>query len=216
MSAHLPDFVVKILRDRFRWVALAMAMIVIGVGYGLFLNARIQAIQSVSFSDLERAKTQLASAEARRESFRTTKRTFEQTFTPSDLDRLNRILPTQSDFPELLLFVQAVVESADLQLDSISVTDVIFTAAAGAAAPSADSGAAATSSIQNLEAKDIAISVSKSTGYDQFKKFLTKLESSERLIDALTISFQNPTGDSSNSLSFTLRVYLLPDPSPVT
>jgi len=209
MTAHIPDFVIKILRDRFRWVALAILMIIVGSGYGLFLNSKIQDIQSVSFSDRDRVKNQLTAAESRRESLQTTKRTFEQTFTQADLDRINRILPTASEFPELLTLVLAVVETSDLELDAISVSDVVF-GALETETPAADqTGAIAT--IQHLQAKDISISVSRSTGYDQFKEFLSRLESSERLVDAVSINFTEPSGETENKLNFTLRVYLLPD-----
>lgn len=214
MKFRLPEFAIRILRDQFRWVGLVVAALIIGLGYGLFLNARIQAIQSVSFSDLDRAKNQLAVAEGRRSSLRATKENFEKTFTSTDLARLNRILPTESEFPDLLLFIQAIVESADLELNSLNVVDVSFNAALPTDSTTSSNAAVSSglSTIKNLKAKDISISVAKATGYDQFKKFLTNIEKSERLVDAVSIMFQNTAStDTSTTLSFILRVYLLPD-----
>ena len=177
-------------------------VIVLGVGYALLLSKQITTIQTTSFSDRTKAKNELTASKAYATQLQTSLDAYHRNFTEADRARLLQLLPTSTDFPSILLTVQELVASADLDLQSITTTDVSVpvTSTTGTTIPP-------------LNGKDINITVTGGKGYDQFKKFLAILETTEPIIDVTTANYTATAGDSQTgtSYTFTLRTYIMPD-----
>lgn len=195
---------------------MAVVFLVVGLGYGLLLNSKITTIQTTSFADRTKAKTDLQSAKNYVAALTTTLNKYKQSFPAGQRERLDQLLPEETDFPTILLTVKHMAETAKLELGAVTVSEVASAVTSDgteledpATSETPKSGIAA---IPNLRTYDVNISVGNGTGYENFKEFVRVLESSEPLYDVQTLSFSAATGNDDQSSVYTLviRTYTLP------
>lgn len=214
----IPTIIIKVLREYFRLAAIGLSLLILIFGYFIFLNKKIQTIQTTSFSTRSRAESELKTAETTASQLRRSIDTFRQTFKAEDIQRIKDLLPHETEFPEILLTINTMVTVAGLDMQSILVNEVTFDSPSQADATT-ESASAPTktgpASIEALRAKDIIITLERGTGYEQFKQFLTIVESSEQLFDIVSLTYETPLPNQTSTFTFSLRTYYLSDsPAP--
>jgi Tfp pilus assembly protein PilO len=213
----------KLLSDYFRWVAIALVVAVLALGYVLLLSVKIQTIRTSGFLEQKKTQTELESRQQFLSELRQSVEKFGEVLPPEKLKAVNEFIPSQSDFPGLLLTIRNIAATANLELDGITLGEVGQLAATGPTA-SVDSGTngdvagapssaqAATASGVNLQVLNASIIVSGGQNYEDFKNFLDLLESSQRLLDIVNIGFTFSEG-ATGSFSLQVRTYYLPSAS---
>jgi len=222
-----PAMITKVLTDYFRWLAGGVALIVLMVGYVLVVAPKMSQVQS---SEVSQRKTFEADLKAKQEyivALKQSNQKFDVALPVDQRQVIDDFLPSETDFPGLILTVKNIVAQSKLSLDSISVGQggsVAVTAGAAttpsttAKTPTTPSAQAATAGGVNVKTQDISITVSGGSSYDALKALLTNIESSRRLFDVVSLSFAAAapktsgatTGSTSTAWSLVLRSYYLP------
>lgn len=221
-----PAFITKLLTDYFRWLAGGVAVVVVLAGYLTVIAPKLTEVQTSQVSRQKATAADLKVKQQRIIDLQVSNAKFNTVLPAERRQVIDDFIPSDSDFPGLLLTVKNIVAQSNLTLDAISIGQDGQTAvAAGAAtAPtSASSGTAptaqaATVSGVNVKTQDITITVSGGSSYDAFKVLLSNFESSRRLFDVVSVTFTNgtaavggtQTGGSSNTWGLVLRSYYLP------
>jgi Tfp pilus assembly protein PilO len=214
---RIPAFVQTLLTNYFRWIAVGAAVGVLALGYFLVLDSKISALRTSGV--LERAQVESALAGKREylTQLRASLEKFKTSLSPSDLAGIDGFIPTGPDFPGLLLALEAIAASANLQLDSMNVNEIGQVVAASGSADQVGSGEAAaqaaTPSGVNLQTQDVNVTVSGGSSYEAFKRFITQVESSRRLLDVVSVSFSHSIeAGAAGTTPYTvvIRTYYLP------
>ncbi len=113
------------------------------------------------------------------------------TFSPADLERLQKLLPDHVDNVRLILDLDSMASKYGMRVRNVSIdTGSGATANAGSAVSSVQQ-----IGTSNQPYESVVISFSVSGPYDAFRQYLTDLEQSLRLSDVIGISFvPNDTG----------------------
>ncbi len=212
----VPNFVQKLLHEYFRWTVLGVVALFFVLGYVVFLNAKITAIQTTSFADRSRAQNDLTRSQNYVASLQKTLDTYRQSFPAAMRERLDQLLPEETDFPTNLLTVKNMAKTAGLELSAITVSEVaptvVTTDEQTPVSEDTTDSATKSSAIPNLRAYDVSISVQQGTGYENFKQFIKTLESSEPLYDVQTLNFTaSSDAESTATYTFVIRTYALPE-----
>lgn len=226
-----PAIITKVLTDYYRYVAAAVVFIVLGAGYLLLISPKIVEVRSTQVATRKSDEQRLKDQQAYAEDLKKSNSTYAQLFPEATRTSINDFIPSDPDFPGLLLTVKNIVSKAGLTLDSISVAQGGLTSvASGATAPIAAGKTGGTATAQaatvggvSVKTQDVSITVSGGKSYDAFKNLLTTIESSRRLFDVVSLSFSTPsaTTDTKNtsttaattSWTLILRTYYLPTTS---
>lgn len=220
----LPDFISRWLIDYWRWFALGIMALIFTIGYLTVLSTKIAAVRTDGLIKRSQTEEQLAADTAYRDALQTSAAAFTQKISTEDQATIEAFIPSQSDFPTLLLTIQDIVKRAGLSLSDVSVTEIGQTAAAGASAPVAAAepstaiAQAATVQGVNLRTQDVAVTVNGIRSYTDVKGFVAVVESSRRLFDIVSISFNlgvnsgatEGTATTGSPITFSLRTYYLP------
>jgi hypothetical protein len=211
----MANLIQKILTDYFRWTILVIVVLVVGLGYGLFINQQITTIQNVSFADRSRAQNDLQANQRYATALEDSLNKFKKAYTADDLQRLTKALPTESDFPSVLLMLNNLAETAGLKLDTITVNQIggAIPTSGQTSGSSSDTSQTAQAAITGVAGQDIAVTFSGGTGYDQFKHFLGMFESSQRIFNVISLNFSQATSENEKTspYSMILRTYYLPE-----
>lgn len=222
-----PAIITKVLTDYYRWLAGGVALLVIVAGYFVVIAPKLNEVQTSQVTKQKASEADLLVKQQYIADLKESNAKFVDTLPADRRQVIDDFIPSDADFPGLLLTVKNIVAQSNLSLDSISVGQggQVAVAAGAATAPtnvtksdSAPTAQAATVSGVNVKTQDIAISVSGGSTYASFKTLLTNIESSRRLFDVVSVSFATarPTtgGTSSaattNSWALILRSYYLP------
>jgi Tfp pilus assembly protein PilO len=114
------------------------------------------------------------------------------------LNKLDVILPTDSDVPNLLVEMEALANEAGSAINDINilVTDDKGTSKA----ETARTGGEVSSEKTSVDYKIVRVDLTISGDYNALKKFLQAAEENMRLIDVESITFSNKTQDKSMPL----------------
>lgn len=210
----------KVLMDYFRWVAGGVAAIILVAGYFVLLSPKISELRTSALSQRLEAQATLKSEQEYATALQNSVNKFHQALPEDQLKKIDDFIPTEADFPGLLLTIKNMAAAANLSLTTISVGQVGQLGAApagtaaetGSASTTANAAQAATASNSAIKTQDVSISVADGTTYEQFKNFLRVVESSQRLFDVVSLNFTTDTGSTSQTdWAFVLRTYYLPE-----
>lgn len=194
----------KLLLDYFRWTVVVTAVIIIGLGYALFLNVKIESIRTTGLLERKRVENELKVQQEFAAALRTSGEKYARIFPASRLAEVEQFLPATDDFPGLLLTVKNIAANAGLTMDSLSVSAAVA-GASGGLIPPPPSG---------VQTQDVTVSISGLRGYQDVKQFVAQLESSRRLLDVTSISFgggsEETAGQASRRIGLVFRTYSLP------
>lgn len=194
-------------------------------GYFMLLQGKVDNLQTNGFNQRSSTEADLQSEQQYYKDLQASISKFHQTLSTQTLKELDSFIPTGSDFPGLLTLMQSLASSAGLQLESLSTSEVGQVAVVSGSVPSGSSSAgvaaaqAATAAGLNLQTQDVTVSVSGGTSYEDFKRFIGLIESSQRLLDVISLNFSQPAssqekqGSSNNQqqpYSVVVRTYYLP------
>lgn len=203
----IPTILRKLLTDYLRYTIIGMVAGILVLGYFLFLDKKIVGLQQGVFRQRELTKEELVAEQKYAEELSAALGKFQATFRPEVIAQIDEFLPSQSDFPKLLMMVNSIAQTGGVKLDIIGVDQV-------AAAGGGVSGNVVSVAGLNLRAQDLTVGVSGGKGYDDFKNLLTLIESSRQLFDISALTFSQPAGTtaapSSGGYSFVMRTYYLP------
>jgi Tfp pilus assembly protein PilO len=210
------NFLQKLLTDYYRWTILGVVLLIAGLGYGLFLNHQITTIQNVSFADRNQAKNQLQQNKSYATALEDSLNKFKKAYSADDIKRLKRALPTSSEFPDILLMLDNLANTAGLRMDNITVTAVagaVTTEDQAAQTDEISSQASKFSSIPHVAGQDVNVTFTGGTGYEQFKRFLGMFESSQRIFNVISVNFSQAIEGSENVAPYSMivRTYYLPE-----
>ncbi|MBI5467120.1 MAG: hypothetical protein HY975_02810 [Candidatus Kerfeldbacteria bacterium] len=210
----------KLLIDYFRWVAGAVAVVVIVVGYILLLSPKISELRTSALSQRLQAQETLKTEQTYAAALQDSVNKFHQALPADQLKKVDDFIPTEADFPGLLMTIKNIAQAANLSLTTIAVGQVgqLGAAPAGATTNTETTGTttnaaqAATATNSAIKTQDVSISVADGTSYEQFKNFLKVVESSQRLFDVVSLNFATDSGSTTTSdWTFVLRTYYLPE-----
>ncbi len=173
------------LNQRFTLFATFTVLVLLTVGFVLVINPEITEIRSFGIFHLQRTRAQRENVA---ESLRLTRSIVDsyKTINAQDVDKLQSVLPTAADLPAMFIQVEALALSSGLRLNNVSFTT--------ASATRRETGTATTglketpSGFRQLQA---TFTVSGGHGYASLKNFLSTMESSVRLFDVQSLSY-NP------------------------
>lgn len=223
-----PTIIIKALTDYFRWLVGGVATIVLVAGYLVALAPTITEVRTSQVTARKNAEAELKSQEDYAAALTQSNAKFAALLPTDRRKNIDDFIPSDPDWPGLILTVKNIVTQSRLTLDSITVGQggqlaVAAGSAGSAAAAGKDSGSpsaqAATVSGVNLRTQDVAIAVSGGTSYDAFKSLLSRIESSQRLFDVISVNFSAGAADSTGGSqpgggaagwSLVLRTYYLP------
>jgi hypothetical protein len=201
----IPAFLYKLLSNQFRWIALVIVGIVLGLGYWLFISEKIQAIQTTGFVEKKRIQNDLATQQRYLDSLKASIGHFHAALPDDQLRAINDFIPSNPDFPGLLLTLNNIANAANLQLDSVDIGEIGQLAATSPTGNSTETAATQPPSAQaasaagvNLQVQDAAVVVKNGSSYESFKRFITLVESSQRLMDVVSLNF-NVSGSQSGA-----------------
>ncbi|HEY4517658.1 MAG TPA: type 4a pilus biogenesis protein PilO [Candidatus Paceibacterota bacterium] len=115
-------------------------------------------------------------------------------FTPTDLDRLEKLLPDHVDNIRLVMDLDNMAAHYGMR-----VTNVLL---------SSPTDAASSPEVTGSPFGSLTITFSVTSSYDTFLKYLADLESSLRLVDLVSLSFNSSNKDL-NEYTLSLRTYWL-------
>ncbi len=210
------DLTNKILSSYFGWLVGGVAVIILGLGYTVVLSAQLSLIQTTSLNEKTQTEQRLKTETEYLAALKGSITRFHQVLPNDKIGAIDDFLPSSSDFPGLLLTLKNLAASANVQLESLNLSQTGQVAAspsangATSAAPGVANAAAASS--LNLKTQDASIAVAGGTSYDDFKHFLSVIEHSRRLLDVIQLSFGvSPGGQSAaQSYAMVVRTYYLP------
>jgi hypothetical protein len=211
-----------LLQKYFRWTVAVVMLIVVGVGYSVFISAKVSSIQTITAAERDKANKDLVDQKALREALKVSLAKYKTIFTEPNLEKINGVLPEKPEFPSILLTLQNIAASAGYSLDSMSVSPVAVASTGAQAAPTVSTTPgiiSQLSSVPNLGAYDLTISVTGPGGYAGFKKLISAFESSRQLFDVLSLSYTaavenvKGTGSSTPSFALTVRTYSFTTPA---
>ena len=215
----IPGFLYKLLSDQFRWLALAIVVIVFGLGYWLFISTKIQAIQTTGFVEKKRVLDELATQQRYLDSLKASIGHFNAALPEDRIHAINDFIPSNPDFPGLLLTLNNIANAANLQLDSVDIGEIGQLAATSPTGNSTEtqttqppSAQAASAAGVNLQVQDASVVVKNGTSYEAFKRFITLVESSQRLMDVVSLSFNisgGQSGGGDQQFGIHIRTYYL-------
>lgn len=223
----IPSIISKSLINYYRFIIGGVVAIVLVAGYILILSPKVTQIRSSDVTAKQNAESELAVQKKYVEALRASNEKFTKVLPENTQASINTFIPSDPDFPGLMLTVKNIVSEAQLTLDSITVGASGQQAASGATATTGGStktptANAATVSGVSLSTQDVSITVSGGNSYESFKRLLTAIESSQRLFDVVSVSFSVPTQQSTSTTTATsaaavgttwslvLRSYYLP------
>lgn len=200
----------------FRMLIGIVSVMLVILGFFLFLYRPLQQILKVEVSSVKTLKEQRQERERKLAAVRE----FVQRYrgvSATDTERLERILPTEAQVPLLFDQIPALVADSGLQLDSITFSSgtpatIGATSSGSAASPAANSnrGTNSTNSSTNantsatpvtpppppvtvagktLQIVTATLNVSGGQTYDDLKRFLDAMEKNLRVFDVTQVSF---------------------------
>ena len=201
----------KLLAQYFRFLAAGMVALLFLAAYFLVLSGKIDTIRQSGFQEKQRVSALVDQQTEAAKNLRESNKKFAEVFPAATLATVDTFLPSASDFPTLLLTIQDIAKTAGLDLTTIAI------AAAGevtentpapttettvvTAAPAAPSGVAT---------EDVTITVNGGAGYTTFKRFIEMLETSRRLLDIQSLSYNRGHNKDGDIYTILLRTYYLP------
>jgi len=118
------------------------------------------------------------------------------TFSGSDIDKLEKLLPDGIDVVRLILELDSIAQTHGLQVNSIAVQE--------------DAGSAEGLGPAQGAYQTVSLSFSVTATYDDFFVFIEDLERSLRIVDLASLSFTAPeSGSALYTYAITLQTYWL-------
>lgn len=218
-TQQLQHSLIKLINKRFRLIAGIVVVVVLALGFVLFLNPKIEEIRKVGTFNLETTKEQLRLKDELIETTNSLISKYEQ-LELDNLEKLSKMLPATQDIPAMFVQIEALALASGLKLNNVGFAQLDASAVtrANSAAVIAENDdtaiptpSAPTAPKEALKEMSVTFSVSGGQGYEHLKEFLTNLESSIRLLDvqSLTYAPSGPGDEASEQYQITAVTYSL-------
>ncbi len=197
------------LLEHFRYVLIAVAVVVLALGYTLIIGPEVRTVRQYGAVDLADETKNLEERENYLERLNSMLTKYSQLNTER-LATLKTILPTDANFPDLFVILEDLATKSGLTLVSVAISPTVEVSGAegGAAAPTAKLD-------PNVKTLDISVTVGNGQNYSQFKTLLTAIEDSLRIFNIQSLTFTLPNeakpGEAVSGATWTLnlRTYYL-------
>lgn len=224
----IPKIIGKLFNQYFRFIVGGIVVAILAAGYFLLLSPKIADVRSTQGAAQKNAEAELKTQQSYLASLKQSNAKFDQVLPVSIRNKINNFIPSEPDFPGLLLTLKNIVSQAQMTLDTMSVGQSGETAVASTTGTTATTGKSGTTSAQaatvsgiNVKTQDVSISISGGKTYQDFKKLLSLLESSQRLFDVISVNYSGPTSTTGSTAvvttstedlkwSIVLRTYYFP------
>lgn len=155
-----------------KMIMLAELVLIVGLGYVLFLHSKIQHITEVSTADIAEWENKLQITKSNFESAQALVNLY-NSLGANEIAKLEKILPKSAQIPELMAQLEALFVATDVYMTDFTVAPVDF--GEGAVMP--------------FEILQFQISFSATESYQDFKDILSKLETNMRLLNIQSFSY---------------------------
>lgn len=175
--------IIQQLSQRFLLYATLTVLIVLTAGFVAVIKPKIADIRTLGIARLEQTRAQ---RDGVAESLRFTRSIVEsyRVINAQDIEKVRSVLPTSADLPAMFIQVEAIALSAGLRLSNVSFT----LATPGRSGASSETAKETSPGFQQLQ---VTFTVAGGRGYASLKNFLSTMESSVRLLDVQSLSY-NP------------------------
>lgn len=200
--------IVKQIQLRFRLVAGAVIVIILGIGYLSFLAPKVTELRRVGSLDLVQTDEQLALKEDVLTATKSVVGKFDS-LQAEKFEKLSKILPSEDDIPSLFVQMESLAIASGLVLGSVSFADLgAETPTNPILAPSSVDETTTRAPTAGLRQLSITMSVSGSDGYANLKRFLTNLESHIRLLELQSFVYA-PSASGLEEYQISAKTYYL-------
>ncbi|USN53713.1 MAG: hypothetical protein H6760_00900 [Candidatus Nomurabacteria bacterium] len=177
----------EFLIEQYRYVLVAVALILALVGYLVFIGPELQEVRRFGTADLKDEKSKLEDRKTYLTRLQGMLDAY-STLNQNSLSELEGVLPTYEDIPDLFIIVEDLAKQSGLSLSSVSINPANLESESSAAGASTTSLSQLAKS-KNLKAFDISVTAINGTSYEDFKDFITNIENSNRLFDVRSMQF---------------------------
>lgn len=193
----------------FRWIAGAIALVVLVLGYILLIDAKIREVRDVGLNAVKQKQQLYDERSAYVEKVHGMLTRYADQVTVEDRILLDRALPTALDYPDLLVILNDLAQKNGTQVENISISqggtqvaqssapDDVAAAIQELKGKTADTGTSVTASKAKTSALaqvTINLTLSGSTAYDSVKAFLKGIESSLQIFNVQSLQFTVGSG----------------------
>lgn len=221
LPASLRNIVTKLMTTYFRYVLLAVAAVVLGIGYTTVIAPNIKTVRLTGFLELRRETENLKRANMYYAQVSDMVSKYQDAVGKRQ-DVSTIILPKQPELDKLFLILQEVARASNVSVDSIAIikgssvtTSTTSAQQKSATTKSGSNKNAASTTGDTLRVLDINFGVTGVLDYDSYKQTLAALEQSMRILDVSGIAYK-PTGLdqqgaslSTTTTMFQIRAYYL-------
>lgn len=190
---------------RFRYVLIAVAAVVLGIGYMVLIGPEFRAVRQYGSGDLASETRRLDERKSYSSRLEAMLKKYDA-LNQSSLGDLEAVLPPKPDIAGLFVSAEALAAKSNLRLISLSVAPV---AQAGSANTPAGKQPAAPVLDQNLKSLDVSMTVGGGGSYESFKTFLVNIEDSLRLFNIQSLTFTPPQEETAGKAAEATNTYVV-------
>ncbi len=203
MNFNIPKILTRLIDSfvhYFRFVAVAVAVIFLFVGYSLLIQPKWNEVKETGLFDYNNEQQLKVKKEKYLSDLKKSLAKFEK-INEEDIDKLSKIIPSEKRIADLFVVVEDLVKKSGLTLDSIIFSEgqnlsEVMLRTATINSPSNIVNAQTTSVSKNIYILDIVLTVSGGNKYQDLKDLLGNIEKEQRIMDINSISFNPATGGS--------------------
>lgn len=201
VSQRAKEVAVRLFLRYFRFVALAVAVIILGLGYLTVLSPKFREVREVGLIGLRAKQSALDERREYRQRLQGMVDAFNRNISESDVAFLERAVPRGPQIPNLLSVLNGLAAENGFTVESVSVSEQGDTAKTPAKTGDASKqlntvleavrGQTANPAGGKLEGQElnIRLTLSGPVGYESARRLLNAVEASERIFDIESLSF---------------------------
>jgi len=194
----LSNQIIKLTTRNFKAVAIVVVVILLSVGYLLFIGPKLETINQYKTVSYDSLQSELEDQKIYLEDLKEQYVEYNK-WTKADIDLIEQVLPDSPDNPGIFSQMEKMISDAGYTLTTISISRSVEVRGKESA-KSADAGSIKTLTLQ------LGIKGPGDYGYDNMKTLLRTVEKNLRILDLVSFSY-NPQTD---SLILNVRTYYLP------
>lgn len=232
-SQRAKEVAVRLFLRYFRYVGIAIAVIILGLGYVTVLGPKITEVRDVGVSGLRSKQRALDERRDYRQRLQGMIDAFNKNISASDAAFLERAVPRGPQIPNLLSVLNDLAAQNGFTIENINVSEQGQTTKAQAqpgdtskqlnTVLEAVRGQAANQASGKLEGQklNIRLALTGPVGYESVRALLNAVEASERIFDVESLSFSvgtsagGPGQDTKNETKYELNINSLYVPDTV-
>ncbi|MBU2229331.1 type 4a pilus biogenesis protein PilO [Patescibacteria group bacterium] len=207
MSYSFKNKVFSFIVKYFRFILGAVVVLLLVLSTYLIILPKYKQIADEGYLDYEQKQQTL---EAKKNELRELQKLQEELsqITTVEMERLERILPSSKDIPDIFLQMESLARESGLTVSRVSIAETSGRSSNSnsSAAKNSETNVNQAGGIQTIT---ISLSVEGNTTYDSLKILLDNIEDNMRIVDLDSLSYSPPETEGDSSFSVNLATYYL-------